>query len=98
MYGESEIKIYSDLIVLWMIRFGGLTKDEALENLNRANLFYTESGQIDDLIFHEEPYYWAMALLFGLDNTEWFHNVNWWPPPKEYRELVERYESGEISP
>ncbi|MCB0032842.1 MAG: hypothetical protein KDE51_02390 [Anaerolineales bacterium] len=93
----SEVKQYTDLMILWMMTYGLIEKGEAIKRLEDKNLIIKDNGEYNQMTFHEEPYYWAMRLLLGFENEQWYHDEKLWPPSQEYRDLEQKYYDGDIT-
>ncbi len=82
---------YIEQAVLWcqdivncLVRYAGKTRKEA-ERLVASS--YIPKFFNDDAcyVFREVPYYWAMTLLYGRSNPQWYKDEKLWPPPSDYR-------------
>ena len=85
----NELQEYKQEIFLCLVRYGGLSEEEARQKVNTDSLFELKNEMKLMLIFHEEPYYWAMGMLYGRSNPLWYKDPELWPPPAEYFEWRE---------
>ncbi|HSH01801.1 MAG TPA: hypothetical protein VLL52_04720 [Anaerolineae bacterium] len=92
---ENEAQEHIELIILWLMHYGNLEKPEAITKLIQANIIFDKSNQLSLMFFHEEPYYWAMEIIFGFGSMWWHKDKNLWPPLTDYEILVEKYYAGE---
>jgi hypothetical protein len=76
------IEQYHAEIIVCLVRFGKLSREKAEELLIESKLL--NNIKEDSVIFHEYPYYWAMQLLYGKSNPEWYLDQKLWPPPEDY--------------
>ena len=88
---EAETKIYYELITLCLIEYGNLEKQEAQRLIADSKIFNLPTEMSKLLFFHEEPYYWAMSLIYGWEDQSWYQDATLWPIPASYRELEKEY-------
>ncbi len=81
---DAKLQKYYDEIVRCLVRYGKLDEVQARSRIDDSKLFDFGNEIEQGLFFHEEPYYYAMALLHGRENPQWYNNRALWPPPKEY--------------
>jgi len=83
---DDEIRTHYDLTIECLVRYGGLSYEEAVRKVDASGLFHADTEAERLLILHEEPYFWAMELVYGRSDpqTYWFHNPHLWPPPPDY--------------
>ena len=83
---DQEMQAYYDLTLKCVMRYGGLEELEAKLKIDKSKVFEisTEVGRAN--LFHEEPYFWAMEILYGRNDPDnyWFKNPDLWPPPDDY--------------
>ncbi len=79
---------YHEEIVECLVRYGHMSEDEAEALLERWGLL--ANVKEDSVVFHEYPYFWAMNLMHGSEEPEWFRDPKLWPPPQDYLDLVKR--------
>ncbi len=82
---DKKLQAYYDEIVLCLIKYSDISQIEAQQIIAESKLFSrlnTEGRR--NLLFHETPYYWAMHLLYGEKDPQWFQDPKLWPPPAEY--------------
>lgn len=82
----KELERYKQEISQCLVRYGGLSEMEANQIVERNNLFEVKNDTQLFLIFHEEPYYWAMMMLHTQQNPLWYQDPTLWPPPADYHE------------
>ena len=80
-YLESERRAYA-----WVMRtYGGMSADQAREEAEGFYVYQPPGTPHRGLVFHDEPWHWAMLGLKGAyywaDHPEFAH------PPAEYRAL-----------
>ena len=81
MTRDPEIQVYHNEIVRCLVQYGGLPEDEAQHLVERSRVLEYDTEMGRSLIFHEIPYYYAMELLYGRTNPQWYKNPTLWPPP-----------------
>jgi hypothetical protein len=81
---------YIEQAVLWcqdivncLVRYAGRTREEA-EQLVSSSYIPQFLNEDVNYVFHEIPYYWAMVLLYGRSNLQWYKDKKLWPPPDDY--------------
>ena len=79
----AQAVLWCQDIVNCLVRYGGKTREEA-ERLVASS--YIPEFLVEDVgyVFHEIPYYWAMVLLYGRSNPQWYKDKKLWPPPHDY--------------
>lgn len=85
---DDEIREHYELTIECLMRYGGLRYDDAVRTVDASWVFRNVDTELARLmILHEEPYFWAMELLYGRADPQnyWFHNPDLWPPPPDYR-------------
>lgn len=88
---ESEIELAYELIVHCLLKYGGIEKQEAQKLIEDSGMFIFKSDLDRNLFLHEEPYFWAMILIYGPGDKDWYQDPSLWPPPSSYDELVQTY-------
>ena len=89
-----DLREHLDLEVLCLVQYGGMNIEQAYNEVFRNPPFSEDfTGKTEDIVFHEEPYYWAMSVLHKDNDPAWYHNPQLWPIPKHYRELERKYQS-----
>lgn len=82
----NETRLFSDLVIKNLMRFGDLSEADAMGLLHRvwSDLPKFED---DDHRLHEPPYYHAMCILhhpeLGDNRPEWWKDKQLWPPPPD---------------
>ncbi len=71
-------------IVRTLVRYGGLSESEAQQRLSTSSVMDLDDDMARELFFHEEPYYWAMSILYGKTDPNWYHDPARWPSPTDY--------------
>ena len=66
---------YCEEIISCMIDTFSITRDEAIRRMN-ATWFGLELIGEDDLIYHEEPEYWAKDICYGNESLWWLDEIN----------------------
>jgi hypothetical protein len=79
-----DIQDYCELIIQCLIRYGGLEDAEARRLVDDSKICEVKNDVDRLTLFHEVAYYWAMWLLHGKDNKDWYLDPTLWPPPEEY--------------
>jgi hypothetical protein len=81
---------YIEQAVLWcqdivncLVRYAGRTQKEAEQLVASSYIPEFLNEHVGD-VFREIPYYWAMVLLHGRSNQQWYKDKNLWPPPSDY--------------
>ncbi len=85
----NELRLYRHETIQCLIRYGGLSETEARERVDAGNLFKLNNETTLTIIFHEEPYFWAMMMLYARNDPLWYKDPELWPPPAEYFEWRE---------
>lgn len=85
---DSELQDFCDEIIHCMVVHGGMDETMAYQKLEQSGLCSQENtadAMSRALLFHEIPYYWAMHLIYGNDDPQWFNNpaLGLWPPPED---------------
>jgi hypothetical protein len=81
--GEQELKAYRLEINQLLVQYGNIKESEVERLIDQSGLFAgldTEDALLH--LFHEEPYYWAMELLYASQNRQWYLDPTLWPPPE----------------
>ncbi len=85
---SKKTRWYFDEVMEVLQKFGEVSKEEAVNLMNRFWKSKDLSNDDKDLTFHETPYYWAMCILhhpvLGDGNIDWERDPAFWPPPFEY--------------
>ena len=80
---DSQLQEYREMVVACLIKYGGLNETDAhLMVVNDPILSKAQTEMERLMIFHEEPYYQAMSLLYGKSNPSWYKDPKLWPPPR----------------
>jgi len=79
---DDKLQKYRNDIIQCLIRYGGLSEEEACQRLDESKLLKFEDEDEQELFYHEVPYYWAIGLLHGRNNPKWRLDPALWPPPK----------------
>ncbi len=89
---DADLKAFCDEIVLCLRVYGKLAEQAARQRLDESGICSPERIETNlsrSLLFHEEPYYWAMDLLYGQEHSRWWDEPSLgklWPPPAEYHD------------
>lgn len=78
----KELERYKQEISQCLVRYGDLSEVEANQIVESDSLFEVKNDTQLFLIFHEEPYYWAMMMLHAESNPLWYQDPTLWPPPE----------------
>lgn len=76
---DAEVQEFYEDIVACLVKYGNLEKEAAIRLVKTSNL-----KELDEMLFHEPPYYWAMHLLHAKTNPKWYLDPKLWPPPQEH--------------
>lgn len=85
MTHEYEFEVDSDggrfceEIVEVMVNHFGITRDEAVERINRHWRGQKILGE--DVIYHEDAEYWAKTIFYGKDSLWWLEEDDLAPRP-----------------
>jgi len=81
---------YVEQAVLWcqdivdcLVKYAGEAREEA-EQFVRASYIIEFLNEDVHYVFRDKPYYWAMTLLYGRANPQWYQDKTLWPPPNDY--------------
>ncbi len=77
---DEESEAYCEEIFLEMARLFGISKSEAIGRINRDWDSLVLVGQ-DDVIYHEDPEYWAKTIYYGKDSFWWLNKGSLKPRP-----------------
>ena len=80
---DEELQRFVDDVIYCLKKYGKLNQVEAQKLARESRLFEVEDDMDRGLLFHDEPYYWAMELLYGKTNPLWYKIPGFWPPPKD---------------
>ena len=72
---DSSSKEYCEEIILEMTSLFGITEVEAYTRINELWSGVEIVGE-DDLIYHEDPDYWAKDICYGHDSEWWLDEAN----------------------
>ncbi len=81
MTRDPKIQVYYDEIVRCLMQYGNIPQDEAQRLVEHSRILEYDNERGRTLIFHEVPYYYAMELLYGHTNPQWYKDPALWPPP-----------------
>ena len=74
---DAEGAAYCHVIVDEMVELFGISHEEAAGRVNRQWQGQKILGSAD-LVYHEEPFFWANEIYFG-------HDSNWWLNPPDLK-------------
>jgi len=91
----EELHDYCEEIIWCLMRFGNMDEAEAKRRLDESGQCAPENNKTlgeRATLMHEYPYFWAMEIVHGKRDPQWFNNreLALWPPPKEYFEEARR--------
>lgn len=82
---SPDTQAYCEEVVYCLVTYCGKAEGHALSLVNR--FWADENITQDNLVLHEEPYYWAMCIahhpVLGDNQPEWWRNPKLSPTPKE---------------
>jgi hypothetical protein len=79
---DTELHEYIEAVVACLMKYGGLNEPDAREVIEKYPIIFIPQTETDRLLlFHEEPYYWAMSTIYGKSNPQWYNDAKLWPPP-----------------
>ena len=83
---EYSMKKYYEEIIRCLIEYGNLDYDDAKTKLYNAGVYDEaedkENIEVNQVVGHEAPYFWAMVILYEGDDPIWYKNPKLWPPPE----------------
>ena len=84
---DYSMKKFFEEIVRCLVEYGNLEYDEAVEQLHHAGVYDEmedkDTVEVNPVVGHEMPYYWAMVILYQEDDPLWYKNPKLWPEPEK---------------
>lgn len=84
---SRDVQELLDDIVAEMVTMFGVSRAEAVARINALWQSFDLSGD-DEIILHEDAYYWALVIYYGKPLPDWGRDADrstWTPNPKPDR-------------
>ena len=84
---EYSMKKFFEEIIRCLVEYGNLDYEVAKNKLYTAGVYDeaedSENVELNPVVGHETPYFWAMHILYGENNSDWADDPKLWPPPEK---------------